>query len=71
MTHTNKPEYDSQRRDRLEGDPALDRLVREIFEIIPSYYDEREAERVALLIRVYLRRQLAEASCSSLPLRRE
>lgn len=38
----------------LEMEVQLEQLVREIFKIIPSYYDEREAEEIKELIKKYI-----------------
>lgn len=41
-------------------DPDLDRLVQEIFNIIPSYYDENEARKIKQLISEYVIRKLRQ-----------
>ena len=38
----------------------LKELVREIFKIIPSYYDKSEAEQIELLIKDYVEKQLKQ-----------
>lgn len=41
-----------------DDDVELDELVREIFNIIPSYYDEGEARAIKRLIHGYVSRKL-------------
>lgn len=48
------PENEDDRPEDESGDEDLERLVREIFNIIPSYYDEREADQIKRLIKEYL-----------------
>lgn len=43
-----------------EADPELRKLVEGIFNIIPSYFDEREARQIADLIREYVRGKLEQ-----------
>lgn len=47
-------------RDWPDNDEDLDRLVRKIFEIIPSYYDEREADLIRRAISEYVIRKLRQ-----------
>ena|GEM_PF-3932792 len=37
----------------MTKDDKLESLVNEIFKIIPSYYDERQASKIAELINAY------------------
>jgi hypothetical protein len=57
----------SERRDRLLNDPTLSVLVRRIFGIIPSYYDEREALEVAALIQEYVEGKVRDSTSPVLP----
>lgn len=41
-------------------DKELVELVKDIFNIIPSYYDRREAKQVEDLIRAYVEKKLQE-----------
>lgn len=38
----------------MNGSNEIKELVKKIFEIIPSYYDEREAEEVERLIKEFI-----------------
>lgn len=44
--------------DSLDGE--IDELVRRIFGIIPSYYDEREADQIKWLVMDYIAKRLSE-----------
>ena len=51
--------------ERNQVDTALVDLVREIFEIIPSYYDEQEAAEISNLIKRYVETRLEKAESDS------
>lgn len=36
--------------------PGLDKLVKDIFDVIPAYYDESEAEKIKKLIIEYIKK---------------
>lgn len=42
------------------SDTELAELVKEIFKVIPSYYDRREAKQVEDLIRAFVEKKLQE-----------
>lgn len=42
----------------VQVDIELKELVKKIFEIIPSYYDETEARQIEALIKNYVERKL-------------
>jgi hypothetical protein len=48
-----------------QADEELVDLVRKIFEIIPSYYDEREAAEISSLIKKYVETRLERAESGS------
>lgn len=59
LTHLIRQEDGSDEYE-LKDDPELDELVREIFNIIPSYYEESEARQVRQLISEYVVRKLRQ-----------
>ncbi|MEN3325866.1 MAG: hypothetical protein V7638_673 [Acidobacteriota bacterium] len=48
-----------------QADAELVDLVRQIFEIIPSYYDEREAAEIRSLVKGYVETRLEKAESDS------
>jgi hypothetical protein len=42
----------------MDKENELENLVKKIFEIIPSYYDEQEAEEIKKLINEYIEKNI-------------
>lgn len=45
--------------DNEDWDSELNDLVLQIFDIIPSYFDQREADKIAELIDAYVNKRLS------------
>ncbi len=60
MQNENFLENKSVKAKTDDADKELVELVKEIFSIIPSYYDRREAKQVEDLIRAFMEKKLQE-----------